>query len=293
MDKRRQGGLTFITEEPPRKKNLRKFIIAVICCVLVLGSLSTLYMLKATDTDFSTLFARKAKDESDSQGEIKVKNGRTDYLLYCSNDDRSELYFVCVVRTMLPQNEIHVCCISPDSVLDDVGATETLRDVFHTTGWRKLRSEVNDLGDVDFGYTVGATEAGFKTGVNYADGCKVNLSSPIEFHGAYELSLPAGEQVLNGDDTMAYVKYLSSLGDDGLQAMAGVIASVIQSALSSGKDLNASYTYLVNNLDTDMSVVEFSNLINRFRYFAASEETSYILTTDLDTFEEESEERKR
>lgn len=278
--------LIFRTKKERSQKQLKRFSLAIAGFIVVFGSVSLLYFLKTYNFDIKAALGATETSVSQTQSVQPPRVGEsvTDLLLYCSAADKSELYFVSVVRVMMPQGKVCICSLSPNDTAVQNGKSETLGGAYTRGGVKALKAAVESLGDVHIKRYLGSTESTFKSTVNYLGGFDIDVKAGVEYRGDFDLLLVRGEQELKGDTLLKYIRYLGTLGQDGMLAGAGVLGEVISSALSPdySERSQSIYSRIANTLDTDISIVDFSGASTALNSLMQKDGAQYICTAGLE-----------
>ncbi|MBC7374322.1 MAG: LCP family protein, partial [Frankiales bacterium] len=153
-----------------------------------------------------------------------------------------------------------------------------LNSAFFEGGPALLVSTIESLTGVFVDHYMQVDFDGFQTIVNRLDGVEVCLSRPAKEKDS-GIDLPAGRQIIKGDQALAFVRQRKGLpnGDvDRIRRQQQFIGAIVRKVLSAGTlanplKLNGVITAATESLDVDkaLTISDLQDLALRFRSFSA------------------------
>lgn len=257
--------LEFKTEKELRKLRTRRIIVGFIAFVAVFSVVSVFVLLRYYDFDLGNIFDGRVEETSEGETtsvDLSPLSGEANILLCCTDSGAEKLYFVSVVRADLDARRLFVCPLSPEAEALGAGAKATLNAHLAVGGMPRLIDAVQNLTGVKISRYVSGDESGFRDAVNEAGGLTVTVNERIEYRSdALFLILPTGKQTLRGDMALKYLRYCLTKGEEGLPEQGAILCSLLDGAVTQANldDGDELYRSLVNLLDTDISIIDFTN----------------------------------
>ncbi len=247
--------LDFSSNEKKNSKRIKYFIVSFAAFTVVLGSISLLMFMKTLDFDLGNLKSSALEStteaESEQTSEIAEMSGKSNILFICADSDGG-LLFSFLIKSNMPETRIEVYGISGSTVSEAGGVSLTFDGHYKKFGAAGLREAVKSAYSVNIDRYVKVSEAQFKSFVSKTGDITVNVPAAVSSGG---LSLDAGEQSLSSDLLLKYLKYCSE--DEKNSAFCAFLSTVFgEDNLNS---MDSLFSYLANNSETDISIVDFTN----------------------------------
>ncbi len=258
--------LDFSSEEKKNSKRMKYFIISFAAFIVVLGSISLLMFMKSLNFDLDNLKSPAGESTTEATSEQTSEAvemvGRSNILLICADSD-DVLSFSFLIKSDMPEAQIKVYGISGDTVSAAGGSSVTFAEHYKKFGAAGLREAVKSAYGVNIDRYVKVSDSQFKSFASKTGDVTVNISAAISSGG---LSLDAGEQSLSSDLLLKYLKYCSQ--DEKNSAFCSFLTTVL------GKDninsMDKLFSYLANNSETDISIVDYTNRKDEISAFISS-----------------------
>ncbi len=288
--KRNNRNLVFKTEKQHTRLKLRNFIALLVGALVIGGSVSVLLFLKNYNFDPGSAF--NAREESTSElstaGEITdFDEKRTDILLYCVSGDNKTMDFICLMRLAVPENGICLYCISPEETVKCGEITNSLAGFYRSGGVPDFVNAVKELTGVTPERYIGSNEAKFKLIINNYGGITVPVEESVEHRSTdFRLILTKGTQLLKGDTLIKYLRWHLVDGGAGTEKQAEIIRTVLSEFFCPERAEKGSsiFSYLANQLETDITIVDYAAASDWLCAMAKSESTEYITANSAKEF---------
>ena len=258
-----QTKLRFNTQKDERAAKAVRFVIAFVCFFVLLGGVSFLLLLKYYDFDLSKIAKPPEEESSVAQTETVASeeiSGEYNYLLLCTADENNEVRFAAFLTVNMDTGELSLSPISTDKIIaapDGTGGT--VQQQLDAGGVSRLVSALEHTCSVDVAKYIRSTDNGFKNAINAVGGVVFTVEESIDVH-TDELTfiLDRGEQTMNGDTLLKYLRYFK--GDDAKQAE--ILASIFRQKLTAAEFASADrvYTKMINAVESDISVLDFETI---------------------------------
>lgn len=257
-------GHKFKTSKQDKRGDLMRFFLAFLAFALVFGSISAVVILKHNELSLKSIFSKETTTEggnettADDQPVSPVKlSGKTNFLIYCSSNDFSEMYFIHIVEADMDN------CVIKDRPLNPDGKTtdgKTYVQLLKESGAGKLVSAIEEKEGVKISKYVGSNAETFALAINYMDGLEYTVDERIEYrNSAYTLILTKGNQTIKGETLIKYFRYCKTLGVDGMRTQGKLICAMLDSYINDNNVDKGTRIYqrLLSNLDSDSDISYF------------------------------------
>lgn len=273
-------GHKFKTSKQDKRGDLMRFFLAFLAFALVFGSISAVVILKHNELSLKSIFSKETTTEgsnettADDQPVSPVKlSGKTNFLIYCSSNDFSEMYFIHIVEADMDN------CVIKDRPLNPDGKTtdgKTYVQLLKESGAGKLVSAIEEKEGVKISKYVGSNAETFALAINYMDGLEYTVDERIEYrNSAYTLILTKGNQTIKGETLIKYFRYCKTLGVDGMRTQGKLVCAMLDSYINDNNVDKGTRIYqrLLSNLDSnsDISYFEAAEAMPTVKAFCDSE----------------------
>lgn len=278
--------LKFVTNEDKKSKNKKFIIIGFIILVLLIGTVSLMYFLKSYNYDFKKAFGIEVTEEQEKILNVKLE-GKSTILVACTSRNEDELYFASLIRTDLDKQRISVACLPTDDIASSGSSNISLKQAFASGGAHTLVSNVKSDYDVDIDRYIVINEKNFKSFMSKFGNYQVNVKKGVNYASEdFAFSLYEGKQMLTGDKLLKYIRYQKIKGDNNyLHAQSNIISDVVEQVLNL-KNFNENvdkYDEVVNYVDTNISVVDFTKSKNEIIALIASPDKEDTVSVNVES----------
>lgn len=272
-------GHSFKTEKQLQKSRRNKFLAATACTVAVITVFSFIYMIVS---DLST--GAEDEQQTETTAELTLdgekQSGVINLMLYCVSNDKSNMRFLSVVQINLDDNSYSISSFSPNETVNADGTYASLFEHYQLGGAKQLKRAVETLNGISISKYVGSTDNSFKNCVNSMGSLILSFDEQVNFRNEeFSIVFIEGEQKIRGDDLLKYFRYCGALGDEGLLMQSEVIGEMFGQYINE-RNIEKSdnlYSSLINYLDCDISVLDFKQSKDLFRYLLTNEFKVYCI----------------
>ena len=260
---RTQTKLRFNTQKDERAAKAIRFAVAFVCFFVLLAGVSFLLLLKYYDFDLSKIAKTPEEESSTVQPETVAAEeirGEYNFLLLCTADADNEVRFAAFLTVDMDNGELSVSPIAADkAIAAPDGTSGTVQQLLDAGGMSLLVNALEYTCSVDITKYIRSTDNGFKNVINAVGGAVFKVEESIDVHNDdLTFILDQGEQTMNGDTLLKYLRYYD--GNDSRQM--DILASVLRQKLTASEFESADriYTKMINAVESDISVFDFETI---------------------------------
>lgn len=268
----------FNTSKQEKRNSILKLSIVFICFALVIGTVSVAVIVKNNNSFFTDLFSKETTSgvsESTTQENQLVDleeelTGEASILLYCTDREAEEIYFLAVVNADMPNRSFDVLPLKTDNP-DYINALST-------GGEKELVSAVQKAEGLTIDRYVASDTDTFALAINYMGGLKYSVAERIEYRtDEYTLILTKGDQTIKGETLLKYFRYCKTLDQEtGLRKQGDLICKMLDEYITAENVKNGSTIYekvlSKINSKSDISYIEASKALQMLRLLCESGE---------------------
>lgn len=275
---KRKIKLDFSSERQTKAKRMRSFIISFTAFVIVLGAISILMFYKSVNFDMSNIFNKNESTTNDfsttEETTILAELTGKSNLLFVCYDINNNISSAFIIKNNMEIKTISVYNLAPDAKYIFNDTSLTLNEHFVKNGISGMKLAVENQTKIKIDKYIKATETNFKKIIDKIGTVDVNIPFDINYKSNdFTLSLNSGVQNLSGDMLVKYLKI--SKDENSSKAFAAFLDKSFSKKTIEEQD--ALFYNLINLVDTDISVVDYSdkrNVISAFSNLSA--ESKYI-----------------
>ena len=272
----RKKGIKFLTTKEKKARQFRLFTLGFLAFLLAFALISVAYMLKSHHLSLSELFPEKttAETEESTDDVSAALAGKASFMLACVSDEKDELYLVAAVYADLDLGEVRVSAFDPNTQVEAGGVRDTLRGHYLRSASKGLCGAVNELCGFETDRYAISTESQFKSAINALSGAVVTVPQRINYKTKeLSLSLMPGEQTIKGETLLRYFRYCLTENGGGASEQSRLLCVLFsqyisKSYLAYGRSY---FSEIIDSLDSNISIVDFSRCENQLSAMAASE----------------------
>lgn len=266
----------FKTTKQDKRNGIMKFVIFFLICAVLIGSVSVAVILKNNNSLISDLFSPKpttAQQETTDNQLVEIDeslNGRMRILLYCTDRDISEIYFLAMVDANMNKQVFEVHPLTPDNP-DYIKALTS-------GGEKELVSVVEKTEKMKIDKYIASNADTFALAINAMGGLEYTVAERIEYRtDDYTLILTKGDQTIKGETLLKYFRYCKTLGGQtGLQKQGEILCRMFDNYVTAENVEKGDKIYekVLSKLNSksDISYIEASRAIHKLKIFCNSEE---------------------
>lgn len=265
MAKRNKKNIMFRTQKQSANGETKKFFAIFFSCVLLILLISCLAILNKYDFNLKSAVSGEAETETTTEvveTTLPSVNANETFLFWCASEDRTDMHFAWLVNVKMPERELTVCSVKPETVVENNGVTSTLEKIYSRSGENGFRDAVAEMAGIEIDGYAGSTPDGFKSMINYFGGVDITVPEQVEFRNTQiTLLLIKGKQNMKGDTLYKYMTYLDTLGEDGEERRSRAVAEVFEHVFkpANARRCASIFSEFSNTLKTDFSIVKFSS----------------------------------
>jgi LCP family protein required for cell wall assembly len=242
---------------------------------VLIGSVSVAVILKNNESILSDMFSKTEQttvaDDTTINNAVELPellSGRTRVLVYCTDREKEEFYFMAMVDADIGQNRISVHPFTADN-------PEYVR-ALSTGGHKALIAEVEKAEGVQIDKYVASDTDTFALAINYMGGLKYTVAERIEYRtDDYTLILTKGNQTIKGETLLKYFRYCKTLGEEqGLKQQGDLICKMLDEYITTenvekGDTIYEKVLSKINS-QSDISHIEASKTWNLLKFYCES-----------------------
>ena len=284
-------GHKFKTSKQDKKSDLLRFFAAFLAFALVFGSISAVVILRHNQISLKSIFSKETTTSDSEENTTEEQNitptelsGKTNFLIFCSADDFSEMYFLHIIEADMDNCVLKVRPLNPDGKSAD---GKPYVQILKESGAGKLVSAVAQKENTEIAKYAGSTAETFALAINYMDGLPYNVNERIEYRtDEYTLILTQGNQTIKGETLIKYFRYCKTLGTEGMRTQGKLVCAMLDSFINPKNVENGSIIYqkLLSKLDSnsDISFFEAAEAMATVKAYCNSEnrQPSTIIISD-------------
>ncbi|MEG2396190.1 MAG: LCP family protein [Oscillospiraceae bacterium] len=275
---KRKIKLDFSSERQTKAKRMRSFIISFTAFVIVLGAISILMFYKSVNFDMSNIFNKNKSTTNDfsttEETTILAELTGKSNLLFVCYDINNNISSAFIIKNNMEIKTISVYNLAPDAKYVFNDTSLTLNEHFVKNGISGMKLAVENQTKIKIDKYIKSSETNFKKIIDKIGTVDVNIPFDINYKSNdFTLSLNSGVQNLSGDMLVKYLKI--SKDENSSKAFAAFLDKSFSKKTIEEQD--ALFYNLINLVDTDISVVDYSdkrNVISAFSNLSA--ESKYI-----------------
>ena len=251
----------------------RRFFAVLVGCVLLILTVSVLFILNKHDFDVKSALGGDAQTQELIEETQEIQEGieaRRTYLFWCADSSTDEIRFAWTVNFELPKRIVSVCAIDTDARIDAGGESISIRKACAAAGIKDVVSGIEKAYGIKIDGHIGSDDESFKSMVNYFGGFDITVPEQIEYKsGDLSVILVKGKQNLKGDSLFRYMRYLGTLGERGRKLQAAALGEIMDSVFKPSNTNRCStiFSRISNTLETDLTIVDFSEAEKGIKQF--------------------------
>lgn len=263
-----------------KNPNFKYFVLAFSLFIVILAAFSAFLFMRSLDFDFNNIVDRTtAETPTDSETDVKPLysvsdlSGKTEYL-FLMTDDSSNADFGFIITADFDSKQISVRPFDAKSVSRD---GTTYADVYKNSYIGALKSRINSDFSADIDKYVICTPSQFKKIISSFGGVTVNVPEAVDYKSKeFNVNLDKGSQKLSDEYAYKYLKI--SENAERAHIMCDMLYNVLTPENSEKSD--DLFKIFVNNCDTDISVIDYSNASEKIKIYSNAEDKFYPSVTE-------------
>lgn len=270
-------------KSPKISDKLKSFIIAFSVFIVVLSISSIILFMSSLDFDFNNLIDENTSAESNDfipafEEEIYSVNSLSGnsnimFILLGSNDKVESVF--CTMFNCDNQS-FRVKQVNGDSYVAYNKSNQTINDIYEKDSIDGLKKMFNNQWNINAEKYVIFQYNDFKKFFSSFNGITINVKEDVNFKSPeFNLELSKGKQDLSGEKAINYFLICENNREQ-------VICDIINSILMPEYVENADFLFkkFVNSSETNISVIDFSQVINTLKIYCYSEDKFFAKPFD-------------
>lgn len=267
----------FNTAKQEKRKSFFRLTAIFICIAVVIGSVSVAVILKNNNNFIKDLFTNEttvqSQEESTAENDLvdleQELTGRARVLLYCTDREVSEIYFMAMVDANMKRQSFKVYPLKTDNP-DYIKALST-------GGYKELISKVESAEGIKIDRYIASDTDTFALAINYMGGLEYTVDERIEYRtDDYTLILTKGDQTIKGETLLKYFRYCKTLdAQTGLQQQGDLICAMIDEYITAENvekgDIIYEKVLSKINSKSDISYIEASKALQMLKLLCESD----------------------
>lgn len=265
------------SENKVKKSTIKYFIISFAVFIILLAVGSVVLLMHSLDYDIgnlvdnSTTTATDISDENEttiySVNELAGKSN----LLFIVETEEKNVDFLCIVSTDFDNKSMTVDCIDGNSKMEYNGVNSTISNIYLTDYELGVKKALNE-NQISVDKYIIFDNSQLQDVLALFDGFSIEVHNTVSYKSyEFNLSLEKGKQELSPDLTYKYLKV------SDISTRERIICDIIKSVLTTNYIENSEnlFTSFVNLCDTDISVIDYSESIERLRVYCYADDKFY------------------
>lgn len=267
----------FNTAKQEKRKSFFRLTAIFICIAVVIGSVSVAVILKNNNNFIKDLFTNEttvqSQEESTAENDLvdleQELTGRARVLLYCTDREASEIYFMAMVDANMKRQSFKVYPLKTDN--------PDYTKALSTGGYKELISKVESAEGIKIDRYIASDTDTFALAINYMGGLEYTVDERIEYRtDDYTLILTKGDQTIKGETLLKYFRYCKTLdAQTGLQQQGDLICAMIDEYITAENvekgDIIYEKVLSKINSKSDISYIEASKALQMLKLLCESD----------------------
>lgn len=265
------------SENKIKKSTIKYFIISFSVFIVLLAVCSVVLFMHSLDFDISNLVDSSSTTTTEPVDEnvsnvhsVNDLTGKSDLLFIVENIDGVD--FICTVSTDFDNKSMQVLCVDGSENLSYEGKILKISSIYiedNVPGVKKML--VDNYGITIDKYVIFDSD-GLKEMLSMFDGFSVNVIENVNYKSQdFNLTLSSGVQELSSDMTYKYLQISEN------KIRESIICDIIKSVLVADyvEDSEKLFTSFVNLCETDISVIDYSETVDRLSAYCYANDKFY------------------
>mgnify|MGYP003397379759 FL=1 len=265
------------SENKIKKSTIKYFIISFSVFIVILAVCSVVLFMHSLDYDISNLVDSSSTtttapvDENVSNvHSVNDLTGKSDLLFIVENIDGVD--FICTVSTDFDNKSMQVLCVDGSENLSYEGKILKISSIYIEDNVPGVKKMIVDNYGITIDKYVIFDSDGLKEMLSMFDGFSVNVIENVNYKSNdFNLALSSGIQELSSDMTYKYLQISEN------KIRESIICDIIKSVLVADyvEDSEKLFTSFVNLCETDISVIDYSETVDRLSAYCYANDKFY------------------
>ncbi|MGN0463572.1 MAG: LCP family protein [Acutalibacteraceae bacterium] len=232
---------------------------------VMLACICLLLLLREYDFDVDNIIGRTtetSETSEESTSEPVRMDGKTTFLLLCSDDDGEKVHHAALLDVDLGKAEMKITTVDAKKSASVNGFSGNLSQQLAHGGMTQAVAAAESMTNAKISRYIRATDTSFKGVVKVFGGVPCTIDSRISYSvDGVGYIIDKGTQTLTADMSYKYMYYLSQQNENKPEKMSEFLADMLVTFMTEENfnRVDTIYKKLVNILDTDISAYDFAN----------------------------------
>lgn len=265
------------SENKIKKSTIKYFIISFSVFIVLLAVCSVVLFMHSLDFDISNLVDSSSTTTTEPVDEnvsnvhsVNDLTGKSDLLFIVENIDGVD--FICTVSTDFDNKSMQVLCVDGSENLSYEGKKLKISSIYIEDNVPGVKKMLVDNYGITIDKYVILDSDGLKEMLSMFNGFSVNVIENVNYKSHdFNLTLSSGVQELSSDMTYKYLQISEN------KIRESIICDIIKSVLVADyvEDSEKLFTSFVNLCETDISVIDYSETVDRLSEYCYAEDKFY------------------
>lgn len=265
------------SENKIKKSTIKYFIISFSVFIVLLAVCSVVLFMHSLDFDISNLVDSSSTTTTEPVDEnvsnvhsVNDLTGKSDLLFIVENIDGVD--FICTVSTDFDNKSMQVLCVDGSENLSYEGKILKISSIYIEDNVPGVKKMIVDNYGITIDKYVIFDGDGLKEMLSMFDGFSVNVIENVNYKSHdFNLTLSSGVQELSSDMTYKYLQISEN------KIRESIICDIIKSVLVADyvEDSEKLFTSFVNLCETDISVIDYSETVDRLSAYCYANDKFY------------------
>ena len=258
------------------KKPSTKFLAIAFSAVIVLllsFSLVTVISERGGEEE-ETTDVSAAIEETTFAGQLPSEELEGNFLLVLTQDGYEKIELISLVRLDSAEKKVSISFVDKNQEINVNGVTGNMQEHLDNGGINELMWSVGQSAGVTIERYIFGDEQNFIDFIKKLGGVELDVSEKIQHrHRGIDFIIEEGVQTLSADMTLKYFAYLCKTFEEGPEKLVRTMISIGKKMFDTENDeeLEKSFTSMMRNFETNISVVDFTTYKGAIKALASSE----------------------
>lgn len=269
---------SLFSENKIKKSTIKYFIISFSVFIVLLAVCSVVLLMHSLDYDISNLVENSStetttdlNDVDNTEYSVDTLEGKSTILFVVETDEKS-IDYLCIVTTDFDNKSMTVQCIDGTAKMAYNGGSVTVSSIYSAEYELGIKKSLAENYNITPDKYIIFDDDQLEDVLSLFDGFSINVQNDVNHKSQdFNLTLESGKQDLSPDLTYKYLKI------SDVSTREKIICDIINSVLTPDCVDNSEklFTSFVNLCDTDISVIDYSDSIDRLTVYCYADDKFY------------------
>lgn len=265
------NSLSFLNKTPSKKLIITVFIIAV-SLVAVLSGVTVIS--ETRDSGNETTGESEIQTVASSVEEMNSQEINGNFLVVLTEDGDKKIELISLVRLDSENKKVSISFISPKEITSVNGIVGSMQEHLENGGINELMWSVGEFADISIERYIFGDEQNFIDFIKSLGEIEINIAEKVTYtHRGIPIIIEKGVQTLSADIMLKYFVYLCGNYESAPEKLVEAMIIYGKKMFDSADDavLDESFSKMIKQFATDISVVDFTNYRKAVKALASSE----------------------